>query len=320
VSGGPASLKGTALIAVGGNSLIVSEDKQTIPDQYEAAVQTVKKIVDLVELGWNVVLTHGSGPQVGFILRRSELASGEVSQVPMDYADADIQGAVGYMFQRALTNEFSRREIERSPIAMVTQVLVDPDDPAFANPTKPIGPQLDEETAKQRAVEEGWTIKDDVGRGWRRVVASPLPQEIVELSQIKTQVEAGSIVIACGGGGIPVVKNEKGYLVGIEAVVDKDLASAMLASGVGADLFIVSTGVDRVAINYGTSEEQWLDHMTLSEAKAHMADGQFDPGSMGPKVQAMINYLEDGGKKGLIIAPENLVEAVEGKSGTVFER
>ena len=221
------------------------------------------------------------------------------------------------MFQRALTNEFSKRGLDRSPIAMVTQVLVDPDDSAFADPAKPIGPQLDEETAKQRAAEEGWTVKDDIGRGWRRVVASPLPQEIVELSQLKTQVEAGSIVIACGGG-IPVVKNEKGYLVGIEAVVDKDLASAMLASGVGADLFIVSTGVDRVAINYGMDDEEWLDHMTVAEAKAHMADGQFDPGSMRPKIQAMINYLENGGKKGLNIAPENLVEAFEGKSGTVF--
>ena len=310
--------KNIAVVAVGGNSLIVSEDKQTIPDQYEAAVQTVKRIVDIIELGWNVIITHGSGPQVGFILRRSELASREISQVPMDYADADIQGAVGYMFQRALHNEFTKRKINRAPVTLVTQVLVDPNDQAFTNPVKPIGPHLDEETAKKRASEHGWIVKEDVGRGWRRVVPSPEPKEILELKQIKQLVETGNVVIACGGGGIPVIKNEKNYLVGVEAVVDKDLASGMLATGIGADLFIVSTSVDQVALNFGMEDEKWLHQMHLTEAKSFYAEGQFDHGSMGPKVRSMIQYLECGGKKGLITSPGNLYLAVQGKAGTVF--
>lgn len=310
--------KKVAVIAVGGNSLIVAEDKQTIPDQYEAAVQTVKRIVDIIEQGWNVVITHGSGPQVGFILRRSELASQEVSQVPMDYADADIQGAVGYMFQRALHNEFTKRKINRAPVTLVTQVLVDPNDQAFINPTKPIGAQLDEATAKKRASEHGWVVKKDAGRGWRRVVPSPQPKKIIELEQIRQLLDAGNVVIACGGGGIPVIQNKKKYLVGVEAVVDKDLASGMLATGLGVDLFVVSTGVKKVAINFGMQDETWLDQMTLTEAKSYYADGQFDLGSMGPKVSAMIQYLECGGQKGLITSPENLYLAVLGKSGTVF--
>ena len=299
--------------------MIVSEDKQAIPDQYEAAVQNVKRIVDMIEQGWNVVITHGSGPQVGFILLRSELASREVSQVPMDYADADIQGAVGYMFQRALHNEFTKRKINRAPVTLVTQVLVDRNDPAFDCPTKPIGPQLDEKTAKRRAIKRGWIVKEDAGRGWRRVVPSPEPKQILELQQIKHLVNANYVVIACGGGGIPVLKNEKNYLVGAEAVVDKDLASGMLASGLGVDLFIISTSVDKVAINFGKKKETWLDRMTLAEAKTFYDSGEFDLGSMGPKVQAMIQYLEAGGKKGLILHPDKLGLALQGKSGTVFE-
>ncbi|MEE2759843.1 MAG: carbamate kinase, partial [Pseudomonadota bacterium] len=205
--------KGTVVIAVGGNSLIVSEDRQAIPDQYEAAVATVKRIVNMIEAGWNVVITHGSGPQVGFILRRSELAIREVAPVPMDYADADIQGAIGYMFQRALHNEFVKRNIPKRAVAVVTQVLVDGGDPAFTNPTKPIGPQLSEATAKERAAELGWVVKKDAGRGWRRVVPSPKPVEILEMEQISLISSEGYVVIACGGGGIPVLTNEKNYLV-----------------------------------------------------------------------------------------------------------
>ena len=311
--------KKSAVIAVGGNSLIVSEDKQTIPDQYEAAVQTVKRIVDMIEQDWNVVITHGSGPQVGFILRRSELASDEVSRVPMDYADADIQGAVGYMFQRALHNEFTKRGIDRAPVTLVTQVLVDKNDPAFREPRKPIGPYLNEKTAKDRAAEYGWIIKEDIGRGWRRVVPSPEPKEIIELEQIRALVNSNYVVIACGGGGIPVIENEKNYLVGVEAVIDKDLASSMLASSLGVDLFIISTNVDRVAINYGNKNQIWLDHMTLEEARSLHETGEFDAGSMGPKIQAISQYIERGGRKGLITSPENLGLAMQGKAGTVIE-
>ena len=311
--------KGTAVIAVGGNSLIVNALKQAIPDQYEAAVQTVKRIVDVIEMGWNVVITHGSGPQVGFVLRRSEIASGEVSRIPMDYADADIQGAVGYMFQRALYNEFYKRGLDRHPIAVVTQVLVDKNDPAFAHPTKPIGSQMDEATARGRAKSEGWAIAADAGRGWRRVVPSPEPQEVLELEQIKHLVGDGYVVIACGGG-IPVIRNEKGYLVGVEAVIDKDLASGLLATRIGAELFVISTGVERVAVNFNTPEQRWLDRVSLAEAKALVGEGQFDAGSMEPKVLAMIRFLEGGGTRGVIADPEHLISAIDGRAGTQFAR
>ncbi len=312
--------KKTAVVAVGGNSLIVDENHQAIPDQYEAAVTTVKCIVDMMEDGWNIVLTHGSGPQVGYILRRSELAIEEVAPVPMDYADADIQGAVGYMFQRAFRNEFVKRGIKKDAVAVVSQVLVDRADPAFGNPTKPIGPQLDEATAKARAAELGWVVKDDAGRGWRRVVPSPSPRKILELAQINLLAEGGYVVIACGGGGIPVVENEKGYLVGVEAVVDKDLASSLLASDLKADLFVITTAVDRVAVDYGTAEEEWLDTLELARAKELYQAGQFDPGSMGPKVLAMIQFLEHGGAKGIITSPENLTKSIKNASGTMFVR
>ncbi|MAF47372.1 MAG: carbamate kinase [Rhodospirillales bacterium] len=315
-----AETKGTMVIAVGGNSLIVSEDRQAIPDQYEAAVATVKHIVNMIEAGWNVVITHGSGPQVGFILRSSELAIGEVAPVPMDYADADIQGAVGYMFQRALHNEFVKRGIDKRAVAVVTQVLVDGADPAFANPTKPIGPQLDEATAKTRAGEMGWVVKEDAGRGWRRVVPSPKPVEILEMEQIRLLSGAGYVVIACGGGGIPVLENEKNYLVGVEAVIDKDLASALLAAKLGADRFIISTDVERVALNYNKPDQSWLDEISAPEAKRLLSQDQFDAGSMGPKVEAMIQYLNQGGGGGVITNPENLDRALEGRAGTRFTR
>lgn len=308
----------TAVIAVGGNSLIVDEFHQAIPDQYEAAVNTVKRIVDMMEAGWNIIITHGSGPQVGYILRRSELAIEEVAPVPMDYAGADIQGAVGYMFQRALHNEFVKRGLNRKAVTVVSQVLVAHDDPAFKNPTKPIGPQLDETTAKKRADTLGWIVKDDVGRGWRRVVPSPAPQKILELEQIKILADHGFVVIACGGGGIPVIENEKNYLIGVEAVIDKDLASSLLAIKLKADVFIITTSVDRVALNFNTPEEEWLDSISLDRARELYEANQFDPGSMGPKILAMIKYLESGGAKGIITNPDNLLRALEDQSGTHF--
>jgi len=310
--------KGLAVIAVGGNSLVVSEDRQAIPDQYEAAVHTVKQIVDVIASGWDVVITHGSGPQIGYILRRSELAIEEISPVPMDYAGADIQGALGYMFQRALFNEFTMRDMDRRAIAIVTQVRVDVSDKAFNNPAKPIGPYLDESVAKNRAAEMGWSVREDAGGGWRRVVPSPKPQEIVELEQIKFLSDAGYVVIACGGGGIPVLQNEKNRLVGIEAVIDKDLASAMLATDLKADRFVISTDVDQVALDFNTSGERWLSQVSLDEAKRYHDENQFDPGSMGPKVRAMINYLENGGSVGIVTSPDNLQRALLGKAGTRF--
>lgn len=278
----------------------------------------MKRIVDLIQVGWRVTITHGSGPQVGYIMRRSELAVPELSRVPMDYAGADVQGAVGYMFQRALYNEFSKRRMDRRAIAVVTQVLVDSDDPTFSRPTKPIGPQLDEKTARRRAVEWGWSIAEDPGGGWRRVVPSPAPREILEFEQINCLVRGGYVVVACGGGGIPVVRNEKGYLVGVEAVIDKDHASGLLATLLDADVFVVSTGVDRVAVDFRSSRQKWLDCVTVAEARALYEAGEFEAGSMGPKVLAMIEFIERGGKRGLITDPEHLVDAIAGKAGTHF--
>ncbi len=308
----------TAVVAVGGNSLILDREHELIPDQSEAAAITAHHIADMVAAGWNVVITHGSGPQVGFILRRSEIALGEVPPVPMDYAAADLQGAIGYMFQRALRNEFRRRGLQRSAIAVVTQVLVDRNDPAFADPAKPIGSHMDEETARRRAAELGWIVREDAGRGWRRVVPSPLPQGIVEIDEIEHLVSAGYVVIACGGGGIPVFQGDDGDLQGVEAVIDKDLASSMLARELNADLFVISTGVPRVAINFGRPDQRWLEQLTRAEAETYLAEGHFAEGSMAPKIRAIIAYLDRPGRRGLITDPPNIGRALAGQAGTVL--
>ena len=264
-----------------------------------------------------VILTHGNGPQVGFILRRSGIAKGEVPEVPVDYADADTQGAIGYMFQRALYNEFRRRGLKRKVVAVVTQVLVDRDDPALANPTKPIGAHMDQEVAQSLAGKFGWVVKEDAGRGWRRVVGSPKPKRIIELDIIASLVEHGHIVIACGGGGIPVVEDAQGNLEGLEAVIDKDFASALLAHDLNADLFVVSTGVEKVAIHFNQPQQRWLDRITLTEAKRYLEEGHFPKGSMGPKIEAIASFLEPGGERRAIITdPPNLGRALSGATGT----
>ncbi len=305
-----------AVVAVGGNALIRDKHHESIPDQSREAAITTHHIAEMIAAGWNVVITHGTGPQVGFIMRRSELALEEVPPVPMDYADADLQGGIGYMFLKALYNEFRKQKIDRKAVALVTQTLVDRDDPAFADPSKPIGSHMDDETAKRLARRQGWIVKEDAGRGWRRVVPSPIPKTILELAAIKSLAQAGFVVIACGGGGIPVMEDEQGNLNGVEAVIDKDLASSLLARGIGADLLMVSTGVEKVAINFNKPTRQWLDRMTVAEAKKHYADNQFDKGSMGPKIQAVIEFLEGGGQTGLITNPENIGRALAGETGT----
>jgi carbamate kinase len=308
----------TAVVAVGGNSLILDREHESIPDQSKAAAITAHHIADMVAAGWNVVITHGSGPQVGFILRRSEIALGEVPPVPMDYAAADLQGSIGYMFQRALRNEFRRRNLQRSAIAVVTQVLVDRNDPAFADPAKPIGSHMDEERARRLAAELGWIVREDAGRGWRRVVPSPLPQGIVEIDEIEHLVSAGYVVIACGGGGIPVFQGDDGDLEGVEAVIDKDLASSMLARELNADLFVISTGVPRVAINFGRPDQRWLEQLTRAEAERYLAEGHFAEGSMAPKIRAIIAYLDRPGRRGLITDPPNIGRALAGQAGTLL--
>ena len=306
----------TAVVAVGGNSLIVDAQHQSIPDQVKAATITSHYVADMVEAGWTVVLTHGNGPQVGFILRRSGIAKGVVPEVPVDYADADTQGAIGYMFPRALYNEFRRRKLKRKVVALVTQVLVDPDDPAFQTPTKPIGAYMTEDVAQALAHDLGWTVMEDAGRGWRRVVASPLPRQIIERDIIEALIDLGYIVIACGGGGIPVLRDAQGELQGLEAVIDKDFASSLLARDLRAELFVVTTGVEKVAVNFGKPDQRWLERITLAEARKHLAEGQFPKGSMGPKIEAIIAFLEGGGSRALITNPPNLGRALSGATGT----
>ncbi len=305
-----------AVVAVGGNALIRDEQHRSIPDQYETARETVQHVVELIAAGWRVVLTHGSGPQMGFILRRSELALHEVIPVPMDYAGADLQGALGYMFVKALRNEFRRQGLARQAVALVTQVLVDRDDAAFRDPTKPIGSPMDEATAQRRAADLGWQVRPDPGRGWRRVVPSPAPQAILDLEVISHLLGAGYVVVACGGGGIPVVRDAEGDFRGVEAVIDKDLASSLLARSLGADRLAIATGVERVAIDFGKPTQRWIERMTLAEAKRYYADNQFDKGSMGPKVRAVIEFLEAGGTEGIVTDAPHLAAALAGGAGT----
>lgn len=307
--------KKVAVVAVGGNALIKDKSKTSIPDQYEAASETMSYIADMIADGWNVVVTHGNGPQVGFILRRSELSAHELHEVPLDYCGADTQGAIGYMFQQSLHNEFKKRGMSNVASTIVSQCLVDRDDPAFTNPTKPIGSFLDEETAKARMA-EGKNFVEDAGRGWREVVASPQPKAIIEAPAIKELIDGGLTVIAVGGGGIPVIENEDGELVGTAAVIDKDFASGLLANDLGAELLLISTAVEKVALNFNTPEQSEVSEMTVAEAEKYIEEGHFAPGSMLPKVQAIIKFLKEGGKKALITDPPNIKRALDGETGT----
>ncbi len=305
-----------AVVAVGGNSLIKDENHRTVPDQYEAACESMHHIADMIQNGWDVVITHGNGPQVGFILRRSELARRELHEVPLDACGADTQGAIGYMFQKALHNEFKRRGIQKQAVTVVTQVLVDKDDPAFQNPTKPIGSFMDEAAAVHKRDREGWKVVEDAGRGWRRVVPSPRPKAIVEKAAIEHLIRSGFTVIAVGGGGIPVYADGSGDLIGLEAVIDKDYASSLLANSIQTDLFLISTAVEKVALNYGKPDVRWLDRMTLDEAKRYLAEGHFAKGSMAPKIQAITWFLERGGQQALVTNPESIGRALRGETGT----
>ena len=305
-----------AVVAVGGNSLIVNGEHEAIPYQSQAAAAAAHHIADMIAQGWNVVITHGNGPQVGFILRRSEVAIHEVPPVPMNYATADTQGVIGYMFQRALRNEFRQRGIDRGVAAVVTQTLVDRGDPAFVDPTKPIGSLMEEEYARKLASKQGWIVKEDAGRGWRRVVPSPLPRAIIEEDVITQLLAGGAVVIACGGGGLPVFRDERGDLQGVEAVIDKDLASSLLARDVGAEVFLITTSVEKVAIHFNRPDQQWLDQLTLSQARTYYAQGHFAEGSMGPKIEAVIEFLERGGRRGVITDPPHMCSALAGASGT----
>ncbi len=305
----------TAVVAVGGNALIVDKNKTAVEYQWEAVRETARHIADMVAQGWNVVVTHGNGPQVGFILRRNELAAHEVHPTPIDLIGADTQGSIGYMLQQALGNAFRKIGIEKTIATIITQTVVDRNDPAFQNPVKGIGGFMDEATARTFEA-QGWVVAEDAGRGWRRLIASPEPLRIVEQRAIQDLLERGVIVIAVGGGGIPVYEDEHGDLHGAIAVIDKDRATALLASEIRADLLLISTAVEKVALHFNTPNQVWLDQMTLEEARRYASEGHFKPGSMLPKIEAIIGFLERGGKEALITDPPNIVRALRGETGT----
>ncbi len=308
-----------AVVAIGGNALIKDDKHVTVEDQEIALRETSMHLVDMIEAGWNLAIGHGNGPQVGFILRRSEIAAKAegMHEVPLDVCGADSQGAIGYELQQALQNEFRKRKINKKAATIITQMRVDQNDPAFQKPSKPIGSFMDEAEAKHREKEMGWSVVEDAGRGWRRVVASPMPKEIVEFDSVKLLLDAGQVVITVGGGGIPVIDRGDGELVGTAAVIDKDFASSLLAQSIHADLLLIATAVEKVAINFGKPDQKWLDKMTLAEAKTYLEEGRhFAKGSMAPKIQAAIWYLENGGKLALITNPENIGRALKGETGT----
>jgi len=307
----------TLVVAIGGNSLIKDARHQTVPDQIAALGETSVHIASAIRDGWRVAIGHGNGPQVGFILRRSELAAHELHEVPLDVCDADSQGAIGYELQQSLGNDFRRMGFDRRAVTVVTQVEVAHDDPAFEHPTKPIGTFMDEARAIQRRDEEGWAVVEDAGRGWRRVVPSPRPLRIVEEDAVQALLVDGFVVITVGGGGIPVIADAAGCLYGVAAVIDKDYASSLLATVVAADVFAITTSVERVALDWGQPHQTWVDRLTVAEARAYLAEGgHFMPGSMAPKIEACLEFLERGGSEAIITAPRDLELALAGKAGT----
>lgn len=309
-----------AVVAIGGNSLIKDRRHQTVRDQYVAAGETCWHIAAMIEDGWDVAISHGNGPQVGFILRRSELAAHELHEVPLDVCGADSQGSIGYALVQNLENDFRRLGMDRHAVAVVTQVEVAADDPAFSHPTKPIGSFMDEATAARRR-EEGWDVVEDANRGWRRVVASPQPIRIVEEAAISALLDEGFVVVSVGGGGIPVVSGADGSLSGVAAVIDKDLASSLLATRIGADLLMITTAVEQVALDFGTPQERGVDRMTLAEARERLAEGRhFAAGSMAPKIEAVVGFLERGGERAVITSPANVERALRGETGTTIVR
>jgi carbamate kinase len=306
-----------AVVAIGGNSLITDPQHQTVEDQYLAAAETDHHIAKMVAGGWDVVITHGNGPQVGFILRRSDLARHELHEVPLEVCVADTQGAIGYLLQQNILKDFRRLGIEKSVATVVTQVEVATDDSAFTTPTKPIGSFLTEAEALNRREREGWDVVEDADRGWRRVVASPAPVRIVEIDVIRHLLDGGFVVIAAGGGGIPVVADAAGDLTGVPAVIDKDHASALLANDIGAELLLISTSIEQVALDFGTPDQRFVGELSLADAKRYLAEGRhFKAGSMKPKIAAVIDFLEGGGRRAIITTPKNIESALAGDAGT----
>jgi len=308
----------TVVIALGGNAITREFEDGNIYQQFVNTRRSLAGVVSLIEKNYRVVIIHGNGPQVGNALIRIERSRDEVPPLPLGIVVADLQGGMGYMIQQSLLNMLHRRGIQKEVVTIITQVVVSPDDPSIRKPTKFIGPSYPKERVEELQ-HRGWIMKEDRGRGWRRVVPSPMPIEIVEKNVIRELVANDRIVIAAGGGGIPVYLDRQEKLEGINAVIDKDYAAAILARDVGADELVILTAVEKIAIDFAKPTQRWLDRMTLTEAKNYFAEGQFPEGSMGPKVRGAINFLESGGKRAVITSIEQLSEAMEGKTGTVIE-
>ena len=308
--------KPLVVIAIGGNSLITDSEHMSVVDQYRAAGETAANIAPIVNDGYRVVVTHGNGPQVGFILLRSELAKEALHQVPLANCVADTQGSIGMQIAQSLRNAFRHQGREQQVVAIVTQVVVDPEDPSFDEPTKPIGPFMSASEAQQHADDDGWAIAEDANRGWRRVVPSPTPIEIIELPAIRTLLDSGALVVAAGGGGIPVIYKPDGSLRPRPAVIDKDAASCLLAQRLGAKVLVFSTDVDRVALNFGTREQTEVDRLTAAECRKYLDEGHFAAGSMRPKIEAALAFIEAGGEEVIITRPPCLAEAMRGTHGT----
>jgi carbamate kinase len=306
----------TVIISIGGNTLIRSSEKGTIEEQFEHAKAAISHVIKIIEKDYKVVITHGNGPIVGNILIRNEAAKNIIPPMPLYICNADSEGGIGFMIQQTLYNQLKKKGIKRDVVTVVTQVVVDKNDPAFSNPTKPIGPFYTKADADILKREKGWAMIGDSNRGYRRVVPSPRPLKVIEADAIKKLADSGAIVIAAGGGGVPVVELPNGDLTGVDAVIDKDLATSLLAKDIGAGLFINLTQIDKVYINFGKPNAQGLDKMSVSDAKKYLSQGEFAPGSMGPKIEAAIEFLEAGGKEVIITMPELIEKAMEGEAGT----
>lgn len=307
---------GLSIVAMGGNSLISPELAPTVQNQFHLAARAVVPIADLIESGERLVITHGNGPQVGFMALRSELSREHIHEVPLDSLVANTQGSLGYMVQRALGEEFRRRRFKHEVVSIVTEVEVFPDDDAFEKPTKPIGRLYTDEESDTLAIERGWDMVYVENQGWRRVVPSPIPRKIVQLPTIRRLLDQGVTVVCCGGGGIPVVRSEDGTIDGIEAVVDKDRVSALLGTALGAERLFLTTGTDAIYRNFSSEDRQRIAALTVKEVRQMAEEGQFPPGSMGPKVEAAVDFLACGGLSSVVCSPPKLVDAFRGRAGT----
>lgn len=313
---GEVATKPIVLVAMGGHAFMQKGERGTIEEHERNAAEIARLLMTLVEKEYQLVITHGNGPQVGSLLLQQECSKDETPSMPLDVLVAMTEGSLGYILQQNLLNQLRRKDVRRYVVTVVTQVLVDDTDPAFQNPSKPIGPFLSKEEAERRRDELGWIVKEDAGRGWRRLVPSPHPLRVIQRHMIRDTVRAGHIVVACGGGGIPIKKNAEDSYVGVEAVIDKDLTSSVLASDIGAALLVILTAVPQVYLNYGTREQRALGAVTLEEIEALQAQGHFPAGSMGPKIEAVMHFLKHGGRRALITNPESLPLAIEGRAGT----